>query len=99
MQALHRHVRCKAYAKGRARLVVVGEDGTAGRAETSQALAAALTVSIWDLSRLDHPAVTTFQGIKQVILTLLSLCKYLLQGLLCFNGCVVESSACLYSAW
>ena len=99
MQALHRYVRCMTYVKGRARLVVVGEDGTAGGAETSQALAAALTVSIWDLSRLDHPEVTTFQGIKQVILSLLSLCKYLLQGLLYFDGCLVESSACLYSAW
>ena len=84
MQALHRHVRCMIYVKGRARSVIVGEDGTAGRAETSQALAAALTVSIWDLSCLDQPAVTIFQGIKQVI------CLFCLQGLSYFDGCLGE---------
>ena len=66
LQALHRYFRCMAYDKSEARLVIVGEDGSAHKAKTSQQLAAALSVSVWDISNLHQPLLLCSAGSKQV---------------------------------
>ena len=55
-----------AYDESESRLVVVGEDGRAGKAQTSQQLAAALSVSVWDLSNMQQPLLVCTTGSKQV---------------------------------
>lgn len=66
LQALHRYFRCMAYDQSESRLVIVGEDGHAGKAQTSQQLAAALSVSVWDLSNMQQPLLLCTTGSKQV---------------------------------
>ena len=65
-QALHRYFRCLAYDQSNSRLVVVAEDGRACKAKTSQQLAAALSVSVWDIRNLNQPLLLCTAGSKQV---------------------------------
>lgn len=55
-----------AYDESESRLVIVGEDGRSGKAQTSQQLAAALSVSVWDLSNMQQPLLVCTTGSKQV---------------------------------
>ena len=48
------------------RLVIVGEDGKAGQAVTSQQLTAALSVSVWDLRNMQQPVMACRAGHQQV---------------------------------
>ena len=66
LQDLHRFFRCIAYIEEAAQLVVVGEDGRAGQAQTSQQLAASLSVSVWNVSNPSRVTLATFAGIRQV---------------------------------
>lgn len=66
LQDLHRFFRCIAYIEEAAQLVVVGDDGQAGHAHTSQQLAASLSVSVWNVSNPSRVTLATFAGIKQV---------------------------------
>ena len=72
VQVVHRYFRCMAYDKSESRLVIVGEDGRAGKANTSQQLAAALSVSVWDISNAQQPLLVCTTGSKQVHQLLLS---------------------------
>ena len=58
-----------AYDPAQSRLVIVGENGQASKAKTSQQLAAALSVSVWDLSNLNQPLLAGTSGSKQVGIT------------------------------
>ena len=51
--------------------MIVGEDGSAYKAKTSQQLAAALSVSVWDISNLQQPLLLCTAGSKQVNLQLM----------------------------
>lgn len=55
-----------AYDEGQLRLVVVGDNGGAGRARTSQQLGAALSVSVWDLTSIMRPVMACLAGKQQV---------------------------------
>ena len=52
--------------KGDARVVVVGDNGAAVHAETSQQLAEAVSVSVWDLSTPGEPVRLAVGGTQQV---------------------------------
>ena len=73
---MHRYFRCMAYDNTKCRLVIVGENGKAGQAQTAQQLAAALSVSVWDVSNVGQPLLACTTGSKQV---------YMLLRLLCFS--------------
>ena len=67
-----------AYDKSESRLVVVGEDGSAHKAKTSQQLAAALSVSVWDISNLRQPLLVCTAGSKQVKSQCCAACMHVL---------------------
>ena len=52
--------------KGEARVVIVGDNGGAVHAKTSQQLATAVSVSIWDLSCPDEPVRLAVGSTQQV---------------------------------
>ena len=66
LQAVHRYFRCLAYDEAECRLVIVGENGQARKARSSQQLAAALSVSVWDLSNMRQPVMACMTGSEQV---------------------------------
>ena len=58
VQAVHpvvRCINCIGYTEDAARLVILGDDGSSGQAKTGQQLASALSLSVWELSREEHP--------------------------------------------
>ena len=66
-----------AFDESKSRLVIVGEDGSAHKAKTSQQLAAALSVSVWDISNLHQPLLVCTAGSKQVNLSMAHcMCAY-----------------------
>lgn len=66
MQEVHRHFRCMAYNEAELRLIIVGDNGQAGKASSSQQLASALSVSIWDVSSMLRPVMSCLCGTRQV---------------------------------
>lgn len=71
LQDLHRFLRCIAYIPESAQLLVVGDNGRTGQAQTSQQLAAALSVSVWNASNVNRVTLAHFCGIKQVCETIM----------------------------
>ena len=70
MQELHRYFRCMAYDEAELRLIIVGDNGQASKAGSSQQLASALSVSIWDVSSMLRPVMSCLVGKRQVHLHL-----------------------------
>lgn len=66
MQEVHRYFRCMAYDEAELRLIIVGDNGQAGKASSSQQLASALSVSIWDVSSMLRPVMSSLCGKRQV---------------------------------
>ena len=66
MQEVHRNFRCMAYDEAELRLIIVGDNGQAGKASSSQQLASALSVSIWDVSSMLRPVMSSLCGTRQV---------------------------------
>ena len=65
-QGVHRYFRCMAYDEAELRLIIVGDNGQAGKASSSQQLASALSVSIWDVSSMLRPVMACLSGKQQV---------------------------------
>jgi len=55
-----------AYDEAELRLIIVGDSGQAGKASSSQQLASALSVSIWDVSSMLRPVMACLAGKQQV---------------------------------
>ena len=66
MQEVHRYYRCMAYDEAELRLIIVGDNGQAGKTSSSQQLASALSVSIWDVSSMLRPVMSSLCGKRQV---------------------------------
>ncbi len=66
MQEVHRYFRCMAYDEAELRLIIVGDNGQAGKASSSQQLASALSVSMWDVSSMLRPVMACLSGKRQV---------------------------------
>lgn len=66
MQGMHEFVRCMTSVEGESKVVVVGDNGAAQHAATSQQLASALSLSIWDLADSAAPVLTTLVTNQQV---------------------------------
>ncbi|DBB06293.1 hypothetical protein WJX77_007210 [Trebouxia sp. C0004] len=65
LSAVHRYFRCMAYDEAELRLIIVGDNGQAGKASSSQQLASALSVSIWDVSSMLRPIMACLAGKQQ----------------------------------
>lgn len=66
MQGVHEYVRCITCMKGEPKVVVVGDNGAAQLGETSQQLASALSLSIWDLANPIAPTLDALVTNQQV---------------------------------
>ena len=55
-----------AFDEVNSQLIIVGEDGKAAQAATSQQLTAALSVSVWDLTNMPQPVMACRAGHQQV---------------------------------
>ena len=61
-----RNFRCMAFDEAELRMIIVGDNGQAGKASSSQQLASALSVSVWDVSSMLRPVMACLAGKRQV---------------------------------
>ncbi|KAL0036267.1 hypothetical protein WJX79_010808 [Trebouxia sp. C0005] len=64
-----RNFRCMAFDEAELRMIIVGDNGQAGKASSSQQLASALSVSVWDVSSMLRPVMACLAGKRQGLLS------------------------------
>lgn len=83
------------FDEANSRLIIVGDNGLARKAQTSQQLHAALSVSIWDLSNMRQPVMAGMAGAKQVS-RFVQCCRFCCACLHSTSSCCAKVSASEY---